>query len=124
MNFVKNFPRIHGDATVIARTVIDFNSQRRAPKQLFPSSRTIVERNGKQFRTEIKERIERRYVQIFDENLGRMRFFEVTDYIPTRIIQPVPKRVSAIEMRSNLRNFQNFREKFSSFDFFFDRVLI
>ena len=95
MNFVKNLPRMHGEATVIARTVIDLNHHRRATKPSYPlsrPSRTVVERNGKQYVTEMKERIERRYVQIFDDNLGRMRLFEVTDYIPTRTIRSLPKR--------------------------------
>ena len=46
-----------------------------------------TEHNGKQYLTEFRERIERRYVRIFDENLGQVRFFEVTDYIPSKRIQ-------------------------------------
>lgn len=92
MNFVKNLPRMHGEATVIARAVLELNQHRRPTKPTF--SRTIVERNGKQYLTEMKERIERRYVQIFDENLGRMRLFEVTDYIPTRTVRPLVKRAA------------------------------
>ncbi|CAF0865473.1 unnamed protein product [Rotaria sordida] len=94
--FQLNFPMynepINNDAIVIARSVINFNNQRQFNNnQLssFQPNGTIIEHNGKQYLTDLRERIEQRCVEIFDENTGRIRLFEVTDYIPTRIIQTI-----------------------------------
>ncbi|CAF1462653.1 unnamed protein product [Adineta ricciae] len=80
------------DPVIIRRSVVNLNKHRRTDdNQLatYASRPTIIERNGKQFVTEVKERMERRYVQIFDEATGQMRLFEVTDYIPTRTVTSV-----------------------------------
>ncbi|UJR10452.1 hypothetical protein I4U23_014656 [Adineta vaga] len=80
------------DPVIVRRSVINLNKHRRTENnQLasYTSRPTIVERNGKQFVTQTKERLERRYVQIFDEMTGGMRLFEVTDYIPTRTVTSV-----------------------------------
>jgi hypothetical protein len=81
---------MNGDAIVISRSVINTNGHRRRnlSSSPFRPSLTIVERNGKQFLIEFRERTERRYVQCFDESTQQMRFFEVNDYIPYRIIRP------------------------------------
>lgn len=80
------------DAIIIARSIISPNSHRRFinnhSSSYHPDGK-IVEYNGKQFRTEYKERIERRYVQIFDQSTGRVRLFEVTDYVPTKIVRSI-----------------------------------
>lgn len=85
-------PRLNDDATVIFRSVLNLDDHRRSNK--FPLARTpprptIVEHRGKQFLSEYRERIERRYVQVFDESVGRMRFFEVTDFIPSQTVRPM-----------------------------------
>ena len=80
------------DPVIIRRSVVNLNKHRRTnDNQLatYTSRPTIIERNGKQFVTEVKERMERRYVQIFDDATGQMRLFEVTDYIPTRTVTSV-----------------------------------
>lgn len=79
-----------GDARIVYRSVTNLNHHRRIDnRQLssFEPQRSIVERNGKQFVTEIKQRMERRHVQIFDETTGRVRLFEVLDYIPSRVVR-------------------------------------
>ncbi|CAF4001054.1 unnamed protein product, partial [Rotaria magnacalcarata] len=84
------------DAVVIGRASMNLNNYQRFNNNhtsLHRPSRGIVEHNGKQFITEFKERIEHRYVQIFDEYLGQIRVFEVTDYIPTRVIRPMRNRI-------------------------------
>ena len=78
------------DANIIYRSVTNLNHHRRTNNHqlsFFGPNRSIVERNGKQFITEMKERMERRHVQVFDETTGQMRLFEVTDYIPSRIVR-------------------------------------
>jgi hypothetical protein len=77
---------MNSDATVISRSTINLKNNHFSS---FRPNRSIVERNGKQFFTELNERMERRYVQVFDEMTGRMRLFEVTDYIPSRIVRPM-----------------------------------
>ena len=81
------------DAIVISRSVMNLRDQRRLRnRQPLPSARShraIVERNGKQFLTEYRERAEKRYVQCFDETTGQLRLFEVVDYIPSRVVQPM-----------------------------------
>ena len=81
---------MNGDARIVYRSVTNLNHHRRMDnRQLssFEPQSSIVERNGKQFVTEIKQRMERRHVQIFDETTGRMRLFEVLDYIPSRVVR-------------------------------------
>ncbi|CAF3391409.1 unnamed protein product [Rotaria sp. Silwood1] len=83
---------MYNDAHVIARSVLNFdNHQQFNNYQLSPfrPNHTIIEHNGKQFLTELRARMERRYVEVFDQYEGRMRLFEVTDYIPTRIIREI-----------------------------------
>jgi hypothetical protein len=83
---------MNNDAIIISRSVVNLNNHQRLNQHHLASlrpSRTIVERNGKQFLTEFKERMERRYVQISDENTGRLRLFEVTDYIPSKTVRSV-----------------------------------
>jgi hypothetical protein len=78
------------DVNIIYRSVTNLNHHRRTNNNqlsLFGPNRSIVERNGKQFVTEMKERIERRHVQVLDETTGQIRLFEVTDYIPSRIVR-------------------------------------
>ena len=85
---------MNNDAFVIRRSIVNLNvHQRLNNKQLAlsPQSRSIVERNGKQFLAELKERMERRYVEVFDEYTGQMRLFEVTDYIPSRSVRSIKK---------------------------------
>ena len=64
----------------------------------------IVERNGKQFLAEYKERMERRYVQVFDESMGRTRLFEVTDIIPTKTVRSLNNPRLAHLQNGVLRN--------------------
>jgi hypothetical protein len=78
-------PTMNRDAMVVAHSVSNLNHR----SSSFRPNRTIVERNGKQFVTEFKERMERRYVQVFDETTGRMRLFEVTDFIPSKTIRSI-----------------------------------
>ena len=78
------------DPRIVYRSVVNLNHRQRMNNQLlssFEPQRSIVERNGKQFVTEFKERMERRHVQVFDETTGRMRLFEVVDYIPSRVVR-------------------------------------
>jgi hypothetical protein len=78
------------DANIIYRSVVNLNHHRRINNNqlsLFGPNRSIVEHNGKQFVMELKERMERRRIQVFDETTGQMRLFEVTDYIPTRTVR-------------------------------------
>ena len=85
-------PSMNNDAVVMRRSIINLNKHQRLNNHqltLTPPNRSIVERNGKQFLYRIKERMERRYVQVFDETRGQMRLFEVTDYIPTRTVRPL-----------------------------------
>ncbi len=93
------------DASIIYRSVTNLNHHRRTNNHQLSSfgpSRSIVERNGKQFITEMKERMERRHVQVFDETTGQMRLFEVTDYIPSRIV-----RSMRIHPQNNTSSFNN-----------------
>jgi hypothetical protein len=83
--------KLNGDAVVLSRSVINRNEQHHLINHRLSSvqpRRTIVEHNGKKFLVELRERTERRYVQYRDETTHKMRFFEVIDYIPYRIIQP------------------------------------
>ncbi len=83
--------KLNGDAVVRSRSVINRNDQHHLRNHRLSSvqpHRTIVEHNGKKFLVELQERTERRYVQYRDETTHKMRFFEVIDYIPYRIIQP------------------------------------
>jgi hypothetical protein len=85
-------PRLNGDATVIFRTVLNLDDYQRWNQFPLTHTRpqpTIVEHQGKQFVSEYRERLERRSVQVFDESVGRMRYFEVTDYIPSRTVRPM-----------------------------------
>lgn len=80
------------DANIIYRSVVNLNHHRRVNNNQLASfgpNRSIVERNGKQFVTELKERMERRHVQVFDPTTGQMRLFEVTDYIPSRTVRSI-----------------------------------
>jgi hypothetical protein len=98
------------DAFVIRRSFVNLNKHQRSNNNqltISPPSHSIVERNGKKFLTELKERMERRYVQVFDENRGYMRLFEVTDYIPTRTVRSM-KNNSQFQSRNNPpRNFMS-----------------
>ena len=85
-------PLANSDATVIFRSVLNLDDQQRwtvSPLSSIRARPTIVEHRGQQFLSEYRERLERRYVQVYDESVGRMRFFEVTDYIPSRTVRPV-----------------------------------
>ncbi len=91
-NFLTHNRTANSDPIVISRSVINLDNHRRLNDNhlsSFRPSRSIVERNGKQFLTETKERMERRYVQVFDETTGQMRLFEVTDYIPSRTVRSI-----------------------------------
>ena len=89
---------MNGGAVIIARSIIQPEKQQRT-RDHFPvpsrSSSTIIEHHGKQFLTELKERTERRYVQYFDEETHQMRFFEVTDSIPYRVIRPLNQNIQS-----------------------------
>lgn len=83
------------DAVVISRSVANLGNYPRHANDYSSSLRrnsSIVEYHGRKYITEFQERVERRYVQIFDTDLGRMRVFEVTDYVPTKIIKPLRNR--------------------------------
>ena len=73
--------------SIFSRSTAHVNNQRRWNPH--PPQRSIFERNGKKFVVELQERMERRYVQVYDEAAGRMRLFEVIDYIPTRTVRPL-----------------------------------
>jgi len=95
-SFQSNYPThnqtMNNDAIVISRSVINLDNHRHSHHNRFSSfrpNRSIIERNGKQFLTELNERLEQRYVEVFDETAGRRRLFEVTDYIPSRIIREI-----------------------------------
>ncbi|CAF2794804.1 unnamed protein product [Rotaria sp. Silwood2] len=106
-NFQMYNQKMNNDAHVIARSVINFNNHQRLNKyQLSPlrPNRTIIEYNGKQFLTELRERMEQRFVEIFDEYTGQMRLFEVTDYIPTRIIRSITGKPQSQIQRKALFN--------------------
>ncbi|CAF1181663.1 unnamed protein product [Adineta steineri] len=105
------------EPTIIRRSIIDLNKHRRLNNnQLtsYPPNRSVIERNGKQFLTELRERLERRYVQIFDESTGQMRLFEVTDYIPTRTVKSVTNSPQLSLHRNAIRN--SFSPRSSSFN--------
>lgn len=92
------------DARIVYRSVVNLNPHRRINnRQLssFEPQRSIVERNGKQFVTELKERMERRHVQVFDETTGRMRLFEVLDYIPSRVVRSAKNNPQLQPQNSN-----------------------
>ncbi len=101
---------MNNDAFVIRRSFVNLNKHQRLNNNqlaISPPTRSIVERNGKKFLSELKERMERRYVQVFDENRGYMRLFEVTDYIPTRTVRSVNNN-SQFQSRNNpSRNFMS-----------------
>lgn len=89
---------MNGGAVIIARSIIQPEKQQRTRDHLpvpSRSSSTIIEHHGKQFLTELKERTERRYVQYFDEETHQMRFFEVTDSIPYRVIRPLHQDIQS-----------------------------
>jgi hypothetical protein len=98
---------MNSEAAVISRSVINPNDHRRT-RSHFSSSfrpfRTIVERNGKQFLVEFKERTERRYVQCIDETTHQMRFFEVIDCIPCRIIRPYKHKSQSLSQNDTSQN--------------------
>lgn len=83
---------------IIARSIIQPEKQQRTKDHLPVSPRssgTIIEHHGKQFIIELKERTEQRYVQYFDEETQQMRFFEVTDSIPYRVIRPLHQNIQS-----------------------------
>ena len=83
---------MHRDANIIYRSIIHFNHHRRINNNqfsFFGPQQSTVERNGKQFLIEFKERMERRHVQVFDETMGKMRLFEVVDFIPSRTVRSI-----------------------------------
>jgi hypothetical protein len=87
---------MNNDVFIVSRSTMNLNNHRRLNGNhlsSFRPNRSIVERNGKQFLTEVKERMERRYVEVFDETTGRMRLFEVTDYIPSRTVRAMKPNV-------------------------------
>lgn len=99
------------DATVISRDVSKRNDPRCIESQ-YPSSfqprRSILERNGRKFVMESKQRTERRYVQCVDEATQRIRYFEVVDCIPSRTVRPYKNRPrsfsSGDDMSPNLQS--------------------
>jgi hypothetical protein len=98
---------MNGDAVVISRSVINPNNHQRKRNFISSSSRpsrTLIERNGKQFLTEFRERAERRYVQCFDESTQQMRFFEVIDYIPCRTIRPYKHKYQFLLQNNAFQN--------------------
>jgi hypothetical protein len=87
----KHHRLINGDAVVISRSVVNLHDELKLKNHCSSSCqprRIVVERDGKQFFVEYKERTELRYVQYMDETTHQMRCFEVTDCIPYRIIRP------------------------------------
>ena len=82
---------MNGDTVIISQSTMNINdpeiSKNYSSLSVRPL-RTIVERNGKQFLVESKDRIEQRYVQYTDEISHQKRLFEVIDCIPYRIIRP------------------------------------
>ena len=91
-NFEMYNPTMKNDPIVIGRSIINLN--KRSPS--IRPNHVIVERNGKQFLTELSARMERRYVQIFDETTSQIRLFEVTDYIPTKTVRSMKKRYHSL----------------------------
>jgi hypothetical protein len=69
-------------ASIVGRFILDDKYARQSI-----NVHSIVERNGKRFLIEHRERIEQRYVQIYDDTTRQMRLFEVTDVIPIRIVR-------------------------------------
>lgn len=91
-NFSPHNRSRNNDAIVLSRSVLNLNNHHRRNHNHFSSYRpnqSIIERNGKQFITESHERMEQRHVQFFDETTGRVRLFEVTDYIPSKTVRAV-----------------------------------
>ena len=84
-----NQPEI-GNAAVISRFFLnpyDSKSSEKHPSLSLRFCPTVVEHNGKQFYVENGQRIERCYVQLTDLITHKIRYFEVTDYIPCQIIR-------------------------------------
>lgn len=89
---------MNGDAVVISRSIIQPEKEQGTRDHLptlSSSSSTIIEHHGKQFLTELRERTERRYVQYYDEETHQMRFFEVIDSIPYRVIRPLNQNIQS-----------------------------
>ena len=81
---------IMSDVTAIPHFVRNQSDSRSSKKHRclpLPSYPIIVERNGKQFYVKSGQRIERRYVQLTDPMTYKIRYFEVTDFIPYLIIR-------------------------------------
>ena len=105
---------------ILSRSIQNINKDNNQMNNL---NRSIIEHNGKRFLTELNHRMERRYVQVYDDKINQMRFFEVTDFIPCRTIRSFrvhpqtngfsrqPLRSNVIQRRestkSNLLNFED-----------------
>jgi hypothetical protein len=106
-NVSTHYQTMKDDAVVMSRSVLNPNNHRRSKNHRFSSSRpfrTIVERNGKQFLVEFKERTERRYVQCIDETTHQTRSFEVIDRIPYRIIRPYKNKSQSLSQKDTSQN--------------------